>query len=279
MMPRTIALLTDFGNKDMYVGVMKAVMRQLNPDADFIDLTHAIAPQNVRQAALALLGAYRYFPPNTVFLVVVDPGVGSARRPIAVQTTDYVFVAPDNGVLSYALADVVQFQAVELRQTEFHLKPTSQTFHGRDIFAPIAAHLANGVALDRFGPSINDVTMLPAPQLAITPDLISGEVVNIDHFGNIVTSIGHLIWEDAHALLLQPRLLVAASRQLYADRLVVNMNGHEIRGVKQSYSDVGPHEVLALVGSNGLLELAVNQGSGAERLLAAIGDQVELRVI
>jgi len=277
-MGSTIALLTDFGVKDTYVGVMKAVMCRICPDADFIDLTHAIAPQNIHEAALALLGAYRYFPPGTIFLVVVDPGVGSTRQPIAAQTDAYTFVAPDNGVLSYALAEARDYRAVELREAEFHLLPVSQTFHGRDIFAPTVAHLANGIALDRLGPALADLTTLPLPRLDVTPTVITGEVMHIDHFGNIITSIGQLRW-DGPDLTLQPRFAAGHTPQSFvAGKLRVILNGHQVEGVRQSYSAVESGELLALVGSSGFLELAVNQGSGAAHLKATIGDRVEVRV-
>src|SRR5664279_4495717 len=155
-MSRLIVLLTDFGTTDSYVGVMKGVMLGIAPDAQFVDLTHAIEPQNIRQAAFTLLNSYRFFPAGTIFLVVVDPGVGSERKPIAVCAggsfaEGYTFVAPDNGVLSYVLHELGDAQAVELDNPAYHLAGISYTFHGRDIFAPAVAHLAAGIALDQLG--------------------------------------------------------------------------------------------------------------------------------
>lgn len=271
----TIALLTDFGLTDAYVGVMKGVMLGLHPRAALVDITHGIQPQNVRQAALTLLTAYRYFPAGTVFLVVVDPGVGSTRRPVAVQAGDYGFVAPDNGVLSYTLAQLDAVRAVELET------PTgvSSTFHGRDIFAPAAARLARGDALEALGSTVGDLVQLPAPRLSVAPGTIRGEVVHIDHFGNVVTSIGRLERSARQTLTLRPAFggdvtpltVDAVSAQ-------VSAGGVQVRGIHATYSEVEPGTLLALVGSSGLLELGVNQGSAAARLGVRIGDTVDVTV-
>ena len=277
-MGRIIALLTDFGVKDTYVGVMKGVMIQIFSEVNFIDLTHTIAPQHVRKAALALLSAYRFFPQNTVFLVVVDPGVGGSRRPIAVDAGGYVFVAPDNGVLSYVLAECEHYQAVELRNTEYHLLPTSQTFHGRDVFSPVAAHLASGISLDQLGPVVDDLKHVAVPNLTLSHTAIWGEVMHIDHFGNVVTSIGQFVWDDAQFVTLHPRFAVENPRQFAADQLSVNVSGKSIQGLRQTYGAVAPGESLALIGSSGFLELAVNQGDGAEHLGISIGDKIQVQM-
>ncbi len=169
----SIALLTDFGLQDTYVGVMKGVMLDICPEARLIDLTHAIRPQDVRQAALALLDSYRYLPRRTVFLVVVDPGVGSTRRAIAVDAGPYWFVGPDNGVLSYALREIGEWEAFELTNDRYWLPDSSNTFHGRDIFAPVAAHIAYGSSVKPFslgelGTPIDDPVLLPPPLLVTT---------------------------------------------------------------------------------------------------------------
>jgi len=271
----TIALLTDFGLTDAYVGVMKGVMLGLHPRAALVDITHGVQPQNVRQAALTLMTAYRYFPAGTVFLVVVDPGVGSTRRPVAVQAGDYGFVAPDNGVLSYTLAQLEAVRAVELET----LAGVSSTFHGRDIFAPAAARLARGDALGALGSPVGDLVQLPAPRLSVAPGTIRGEVVHIDHFGNVVTSIGRLERSTPQTLTLRPAFggnvtpltVDAVSAQISA-------GGVQVRGIHATYSEVEPGTLLALVGSSGLLELGVNQGNAAARLGVRIGDTVEVTV-
>jgi S-adenosylmethionine hydrolase len=271
----TIALLTDFGLTDAYVGVMKGVMLGLHPRAALVDITHGVQPQNVRQAALTLMTAYRYFPAGTVFLVVVDPGVGSTRRPVAVQAGDYGFVAPDNGVLSYTLAQLEAVRAVELETPA----GVSSTFHGRDIFAPAAARLARGDALGALGSPVGDLVQLPAPRLSVAPGTIRGEVVHIDHFGNVVTSIGRLERSTPQTLTLRPAFggdvtpltVDAVSAQISA-------GGVQVRGIHATYSEVEPGTLLALVGSSALLELGVNQGNAAARLGVRIGDTVEVTV-
>jgi S-adenosylmethionine hydrolase len=219
--------------------------------------------------------AYRYFPAGTVFLVVVDPGVGSTRRPVAVQAGDYGFVAPDNGVLSYTLAQLEAVRAVELETPA----GVSSTFHGRDIFAPAAARLARGDALEALGSPVGDLVQLPAPRLSVAPGTIRGEVVHIDHFGNVVTSIGRLERSTPQTLTLRPAFggdvtpltVDAVSAQISA-------GGVQVRGIHATYSEVEPGTLLALVGSSGLLELGVNQGNAAARLGVRIGDTVEVTV-
>lgn len=269
-----IAMMTDFGLDDIYVGVMKGVIHGIAPGTPVIDITHQIDRQNVRQAAFALRNACAYFPAGTIFLVVVDPGVGSTRKPIVVQTNGYTFVAPDNGVLSYALAQFSQYTVVELSNPAYHLPEVSNTFHGRDIFAPAAAHLAVGVRLDAFGPAHDKIVQLPPLELTIADRLVRGEVVHIDHFGNITTSIGHLRWNAPERLILSG----VADMPVLAPSAVVTLNGHRVPGIRLSYSEALRGDVLALVGSSGYLEIAVNQGSAAERLDVSIGDRVELQV-
>lgn len=275
----TIALLTDFGNDDIYVGVMKGVMRGINPQADFIDITHTVSPQHVREAAFGLMNGFRYFPKGTVFLVVVDPGVGSLRSPIAVQAGGYTFVAPDNGVLSYALAFVDHVEAVVLDNPEYHLKSVSQTFHGRDIFSPVAGHLSNGVPLTEIGTKVTDLVSLPMPTLNITQSSIRGEILHIDRFGNLITSIGRLGWVDAKRMTLHP----AFGNELFTvpiniDESEVWVNEQNVSTIQRSYSDVRRGELLALLGSAGYLEISVNQGNAAKRLDVSVGDLVELKL-
>lgn len=278
-MSSTIALLTDFGTDDIYVGVMKGVMRQIAPNITFLDITHAIEPQHVRRAAFALLNAYRYFPPDTVFLVVVDPGVGSTRQPIACQVGDYLFVAPDNGVLSYVLAEYEDYHAVELTSPDYRSSVVSNTFHGRDIFAPAAAHLAKGVHLDEFGTRLDRLTLLPPPELTVEGRRVMGEVLSIDRFGNIVTSIGIMRWVASNRLTLEPVFGSNASVvPVSAEDAVVTLNEQRILSISTSYSEVPRGELLALLGSTGYLEISVNQGNAAARLDVAVGDRVEIMI-
>jgi hypothetical protein len=268
--------MTDVGLQDIYVGVMKGVISQLAPQAALIDLTHAIHPQNIRQAAFKLRNAYRYFPAGSVFLVVVDPGVGSVRHPIAVQAGDYTFVAPDNGVLSYTLDSIGGFsQAVAIR---VDTPPLSNTFHGRDIFAPAAGKLAAGAALEALGDSVSELVRLPVPILQLEPQRIVGEIVDIDHFGNLVTSIGELQHDD-ETLALTP--VFGESRNTLRFRRVmsqVTLGETVIDGIQRTYADTPVDSLMTLVGSSGFLEISINQGNAAQFLHASIGDPVEIRV-
>jgi len=272
-----IALMTDFGTTDIYVGVMKGVIQNICPQAQIIDVTHAIAPQNIQHGAFTLLNAYRYFPPGTIFVTVVDPGVGSDRRLIAVQAGDYTFVAPDNGVLSYVLAELGDAYAVELTNTEYRLPNVSATFHGRDIFAPAAAHLAAGVNFEDLGTPMDHLSVFAPPDFMIDGDMITGEVLHIDHFGNIITSIGTLEWLTKNQLELRPRFGDEKASLRFHDADVM-LNERTFEGIVGNYAVTTPGDWLAMVGSSGFLELAINQGNCASRLGTLIGDPVKIRI-
>ena len=276
-----VAILTDFGLKDSYIGTMKAVMLSIEPGLHLVDITHAIEAQNVREGAFALLNSYSYFPSGTVFCVVVDPGVGSARLPIAVSFEDYFFVAPDNGVLSYLLANAnVAYKAVTLEVPRFRRSTVSRTFHGRDIFAPAAAHLAKSSALfQELGNELESVFTFPAPQLIFGRDRLTGEVVHIDHFGNIITSIGKLSWVNEQSLELDsvwhcgfPPL------QFGAAEANTTIHSHTIHGISQAYHEAPLGAILAQVDSNGFLEIGANHDRAADRLDAQLGDQVMVKL-
>jgi hypothetical protein len=274
-----IALLTDFGHTDIYVGVMKGVIYTIHRQARIVDVTHDIQPQNVRQGAFALLNSYHYFPKGTVFLVVVDPGVGTERKPIIAYDGQYTFVAPDNGVLSYVLHEASgAAMVVEIQNREYFLSDVSATFHGRDIFAPVAANLAAGAPLERMGRRLAEPFMLPLPALSVMDRQISGEIVHIDHFGNLLTSIGELRWIKPGRLALNPRLSSAAPVPINTETATTQIGQQEFANLYRTYDEVGRGDVLALVGSNGYLEIAVNQGNAAARLDAKIGDSVEVNL-
>ncbi len=273
----TIAILTDFGTTDIYVGVMKGVMLNIAPGASIVDITHAVRPQDVRQGAFLLMNSYRYFPSGTIFLCVVDPGVGSARQPIAVQSGDYTFVAPDNGLLSWALLELGEAKPVALTNPAYRLPQISSSFHGRDIFAPAAAHLANGTPLEAFGAALDAIVTLPAPTLRVDARQIEGEVLDIDHFGNIVTSIGHLIWKSPEALALQPRF-GDIGVALHPHDVIITLGGARLPCIRRTYSETARGDLLAMVGSSGFLEIAVNQGNAAAQLGVSPGDAVRLEM-
>lgn len=280
-MTKIAALLTDFGTVDSYVGALKAVMLGIEPALQIVDISHAIQPQNIRQAAIALLTSYRYFPKSAVFCAVVDPGVGSARQPIAVRCAGYFFVAPDNGLLSYVLQDLAgSYQAVALENEQYQLPAVSHTFHGRDIFAPAAAHVARDPAsLLRMGPKLDKIATMPPPRLSFAGCDLIGEVTRVDHFGNIITSIGDLRWTGADALCFAarwhdelPPLRFSASSAL------VEIRGQGIRGISRAYHEAPRGGMLALIDSSGFLEIGANQANAAALLKAELGDQVRLRL-
>lgn len=254
-----ITLTTDFGYADAYVGAMKGVILGICPNAALVDISHEIHPQAVRQAAYVLSAAAPYFPPGTVHLVVVDPGVGTSRHPVAVATQrPAYYVAPDNGVLSLAIASDPAHQAVQLTEPRFRRPEVSATFHGRDLFAPVAAHLARGLALHELGEPFpaSDLMALPLSQY-ILPDtgIWQAEVLHIDHFGNLITSF------------VPPGS---------TDRLAVTAGGKRIPRVARTFADVAPGELLAYVGSSGYLEIAVREGNAHSTTGLRVGDPVQI---
>jgi len=276
-----IGLLTDFGLEDIYVGAMKATILSICPSAQIIDITHAIRPQNVREAAFALLNSYHHFPIGTTFCVVVDPGVGSDRLAIAVNSQQYSFVSPDNGVLSYALAHHgMDYQAVKLENPSYQADTISHTFHGRDIFAPAAAHLSRSPEVfPSLGGTLDRIRSYPLPELSYARQRLIGEVMHIDHFGNIITSIGAFQWKSAEMLTAEaawgqdfPPL------QLNAREAHVTIHSHTVHGISQAYHEVPPGEILAQIDSNGFLEIGANQDDAADRLDVQLGDKVMLRL-
>ncbi|MBS3783198.1 MAG: SAM-dependent chlorinase/fluorinase [Anaerolineae bacterium] len=267
-----ITLTTDFGTTDGYVGTMKGVMLDIAPRARLVDITQQIAPQNIRQAAYVLYTIYRFFSSQTVHLVVVDPGVGSSRRSIAIYSSHGTFVGPDNGVFSYVMTEESVEAVVELADSRYHLPSVSQTFHGRDVFAPVAAHLAAGVPISELGPPVITPVALPRPRLEITPHRIRGEVLHTDHFGNVITSIGRLLWRGDELTFTPAFLQRSEERTRFAASDVSVVLGapapgdREIHGLHRTYADVERGAVLALVGSEGHVEIAVREGNAAERL-------------
>lgn len=272
-----ISLTTDFGEQDGYVGVMKGVMAGIAPGATFVDLTHAIPPQDIRSAAYVLWTALPYFPPDSVHLVVVDPGVGTSRRPIAARTAWGTLVGPDNGVFSYVWAAAPPRAVVELVNPRYRRSDVCATFHGRDIFSPAVAYLARGIPLEDFGPPVPDPVTLPLPLLEVEGQMLRGEVLYVDHFGNVITSIGRLVWEG-DLLHLDPAFGAAPTLTLHSRRCEVFAAGRSLGAIRHTYGEVAPGEPLALVGSEGLLELAISHGHGGRALGLSIGAPVMLRM-
>ena len=324
--PPVITITTDFGQYDGYVGTMKGVIYTLLPHAIVVDVSHEVSPQAIQEGAFILYRAYRYFPASTVHLAIVDPGVGSERRPIALFTRHGIFVGPDNGIFTYVLRaeqmavhDPVQDgapawaggmwgvapnwagesapalqdgagqadddiegeeigplvddtlpRAYHLQNPDFWLAGVSGTFHGRDIFAPVAAHLASGAHPGRMGERVplDSLTMLPSIEPRVTGSgrdtTVTGQVLHVDRFGNIITNLPDI--------LLAPLLEDATSAP------VVEIAGHHIFGLAHSYTDVREGQPLALMGSEGLLEIAVRNANAAQRMKTRIGDAVRLIV-
>jgi len=254
-----ITLTTDFGQADGYVAAMKGVILSLCPEARLVDISHDIAPQAIRSGAYVLSTAVPCFPGGAVHLVVVDPGVGSDRRPVAVQSQRASYVAPDNGVLTLALDRDPAQRAVHLTRPQFQRDQISATFHGRDIFAPVAAHLACGLSLEDLGTPLDPVDLIHLPISApqrLADGSWQGEVLHIDRFGNLITNIG-----------LPPT---------DPERLSVEAKGTRIRGLSRTFADVEPGQPVVYVGSNGYLEIALREGSAAAQLGLGIGDAVLL---
>lgn len=274
-----VTLTTDFGLADGYVGVMKGVILGIAPEIHLVDLSHQIAPHSVRQAAFALWAGYGFFPRGTVHLVVVDPGVGGSRRAVALRTATACFVGPDNGVFSYVMACEALEAAVELTEPRYHLKNVGHTFHGRDVFAPAAAHLAAGVPLTRLGSPIADLLTLPRPHLQVGAGGIAGEVLHADRFGNLITSIGRLEWiDDSISFKPVPWTAGGQSLQFNATEVTIQLGKRELAGIRPSYAEVGSGQVLATIGGSGQLEIAVREGNAARALGLRDGDSVAIRI-
>jgi len=259
-----ISLMTDFGLKDGNVGVMKGVIWKIAPDAQISDLSHLIAPQNIREAALILARSAPYFPDFSIHVVVVDPGVGTARRPMAAQIGTQYYVGPDNGTITLLLEQAEQTgqetRFVHLDRPEYWLPSVSYVFHGRDIFAPIAAHIAKGIPLDALGTPFHDPARLELPKPAKTETGWKGEIIHIDHFGNVASNIRV---ENLAGALKTP------------GKFVVRLGGTEIRGLVNTFGERAPGELVALMGSTGNLIVSVVNGSAQARLDAKVGDSFE----
>ena len=259
---RIITLMTDFGTSDHYVGVMKGVILNINPHAQIVDITHTIPPQDIYGAAFLIDSAYRYFPTGTVHLIVVDPGVGSERRAIVCQTQTAYFVCPDNGILTHILRNEELIHTVTVENTAYFLPQISNTFHGRDIFSPVAAHLSRGVSIDKLGNPVTNPVQLPIPKPAVSNEEIVGHVIWIDSFGNLITNISHEILESL------------AGR----NNVVICAGIAKIDRLNHSYAESAVGEPLAIIGSANRLEISINQGDAAQVLGLKRGDAITVYV-
>lgn len=257
---RIVTLTTDFSMQDGFVGAMKGVLLGINPRVQIVDIAHDIRPQDILEAAFVLTDTYGYFPRGTIHLVVVDPGVGSARRPIIVQSEDYFFVGPDNGVFGFVYDLEEAQEIVQISNPNLMMPEVSDTFHGRDVFAPAAAYLSTGVMLSQFGPPVLDPVRLEFPEPRIEENALIGEVIRIDHFGNLITNISRSEFQE-----------------------FVGDHGFEIiagavglRKVEPSYAAVPKGAPVAIFSSSGFLEIAVNYGRAHDVLKMGRGEPIRV---
>lgn len=274
-MSPVITLTTDFGYEDAYVGAVKGAILSVNPEASIVDITHSIEPQNILQAAFILSAAYRYFPKQTVHMAVVDPGVGSERQAIILKTPSAIFVAPDNGILSYVIDDLFPvdmpaarpgpelsrvvfktgLEAVAITDPRYWRRPVSPTFHGRDVFAPVAAGLSLDVSMYEFGSRINSLHVLPVSKPSLDPEgVLLGRVLHIDRFGNLITNI--------------------RSGDLPGKDILIEVGSHSIEGMSSYYAQ--SKGIMALLSSTGHLEISLRDGSACDFLEIVVGDEVRV---
>ncbi|MDY6835119.1 MAG: SAM-dependent chlorinase/fluorinase [Chloroflexota bacterium] len=266
-----ISLTTDFGTDDIYVAAMKGIILTINPQVSIVDICHSIKPQNTTQAAFLINSVYKYFPAGTIHVIVVDPGVGSKRRALLVKSPTHSFIAPDNGILTPILYGTLSssqhtrskwaqlpdgFQAFSLTNPQFWHHPISTTFHGRDIFAPIAAHLSLGTKMGSFGEQVKKVRIHPIPVSRTRKNGEQvGHIIHIDHFGNLITNLKH--------------------ENLTGDTIQIRIAGRQIEKISKCYAD--EEGLIALIGSSEHLEISIPNGSAARTLGLGIGDIVTLR--
>jgi S-adenosylmethionine hydrolase len=259
---KVITLLTDFGTADYYVGAMKGVMLGICPDAQLVDISHEIPPYAITEAAFTLSQAWSCFPRGTIHLAVVDPGVGSVRRPLLVEAAGHYFVAPDNGVLTMVYHAVRGHEVRAITASGYFRHPVSRTFHGRDIFALVAAHLANGLAPSEFGNPIGDYLRLGFSIPALIGEKTwVGTILKVDRFGNLITNFDSETW-----------------RRLSTEMFQMGIGGQSVSSMAPNYAAMLEGELFVIEGSAGFLEVSTNRGSAAERLGARSGDPVELRL-
>lgn len=251
-----IALLTDFGTKDYFVGAIKGVILAINRNAKIIDITHEIPPQDVKSAGFTLRACYRNFPEKTIFVAVVDPGVGSDRRAILVETPEYVFIAPDNGLISFIFEEAESYRAFEITEKKYLAGQISRTFHGRDIFAPVAAHLSNGVLPEEFGIEINDFVRFSDSKVQkISENLFEAEIIHIDRFGNLITNF------QGSDLL---------------GKFYIEICGNIIKKHYDYFAEAKQGEIFSIAGSAGFLEIAAFRDSAQKLLNVKVGEKLRL---
>lgn len=263
-MPRPIiTLTTDYGTSDHLVGVLKGVILSINPEVNIIDITHRVLAHDVLDGALTIGQAYKYFPAKTIHLVVVDPGVGTQRRPVLVAGDQHYFIAPDNGVLSSVYDQSEALYVWNITSEHYFRNPVSNTFHGRDIFAPVAAWLSKSWQSSSFGEPITDFVRFALPKAKTAGSVVKGAVLRVDHFGNLVTNI-----TAEHV----PALVAADGK------FTIRLGNGQVSKVVQTFAQGAPGEVVGIIGSSGFLEISVNKGNAARTLAAARGAEVTVEL-
>jgi len=256
-----ITLTTDFGLRDEYIGVLKGVIATINPHARVIDLSHAIEAHDLLWVNYLIDKNYDFFPTGTIHTLVVDPGVGTQRDIIIVKAADHFFVCPDNGLITKVVREGNVQRVVRLDNSQYWLSRVSNTFHGRDIFAPVAAYLSLGEPMEKMGPVVKNIATIQLPEPELKAGSIRGTVIHIDHFGNLLTNI-----EDKHIKKLNAR----------PSKLILRIGRRTINGLKSAYASVARGDLLAIIGSRRLLEISVNLGSAAALTNAGVGTPVSI---
>ena len=263
MKSKTIAIITDFGIEDPYVGIMKGIISDISPDAPLIDITNQVPPGDIQRGAFILWQASQDFPKGTVFLCVVDPSVGTERKAVFLQTRDHIFVGPDNGLFSYLLYGS-KFKCWELSNPNYQQKSSSATFHGRDVFAPAAAFAAKSISGDQFGSQVRVPNRLPKPILTFNESSLAGEILSWDHFGNLFTSLGLFKYQN-ESLRLVSWIDEGVLSINNISKIRIRVNEKELPLV-QTFSSIDPGSCAGLVGSSGLIEIVANQTSAKDLL-------------
>jgi len=258
--PPPITLLTDFGSQDYFAGAMKGVILSVNPNAQIIDITHEIPPQDIHAAAFNLLASYKDFPAGTIHTAVVDPGVGSRRRPLLIEVAKQFFVGPDNGIFSWVCEREGNWRAIQLTNEQFFRHPVSDTFHGRDVFAPVAGALSNGTSTEKFGDEVNDIVQLESLTPKVTESQVEGRIIHIDRLGNCITNL-----TSDHV-----------SRDSFVSGVRLVVNGREITSLRRFFVQVNDDkdDLFCVFGSSGFVEIAIRNSSAANVLNAERGDSV-----
>ena len=293
--PRVITLLTDFGNQDAYVGIMKGVIAGINPFANIIDICHSIHPQDIFSGAYLLYTSYKYFPRKTIHVAVVDPGVGSRRDIICVETKDYFFLVPDNGLLSFIIQNEKPKSIFRITNNKYFLPSPSNTFHGRDVFAPVAAHLSLGVKPQQLGIKINQLEQLDMPKpVHKKTGHVEGQIIHIDRFGNLITNItkeylvkgtggqkSDIGSKKSEVRGKKPEAFEKTSKDkmlLKYDTIETTIGKKRIVGLSKTYTDAKPGEPLVLIGSAGFLEVSINQGNAQKYFKADKGGKIIIEI-